>query len=93
MSSEHRSICPSRAVDDQLFTLLSDRIGEDARALPPGESAVSLGLDSLDYVVMLAVIKDEFGCDLSFPEYLLQQADIADLVRAMTDPVCDCGVA
>mgnify|MGYP006268108215 CR=1 FL=1 len=68
--------------------LLADRIGEDPREV--ADSASARGLDSLDFVVLLTVVQDEFGHRLAYPAAELQEDPLSALVAGLVAPICAC---
>jgi len=86
---DHEVSCLGPSIAARLTGLLAERVGAGPQSvLTDGRTPAEWGLDSIDYVVLLAVVQQEFGTELLLAE--APPPTLAALIAHLAGQRCAC---
>lgn len=89
--SGHLVSCLGSKVAEAIIEEFSNRTGVDPSSMEfTDTAAVSWGLDSLDFVMLIEMVDQRFARKTSFPEVDLHEASLLTLALKMSAEAADC---
>ena len=78
---------PTSDIQERLLTIIAKEGMVDREKLMPDASLDSLGVASVDVVVILLAIEEEFGVYIPVDSELAEVRTLGDLTKALTDQI------